>query len=164
MFNIYGGGTKFTQWMKNQKLLMNELPVGADVHFFNEPGEDEPVITEVYELTADDGSISKVCDVPNIMLTNTYKIKVHVDAVVYGPLGNAYNVIGNREKYFEVVAAEKPADYVYEETPTKGCGCDSMSGDVSDEQIETAVNKYFIENPIAVVPDGGVAIYAEFVD
>lgn len=158
MFNIYGGHTKFTQWVQGYKLLMNELPIGADVQFFQDPNEDDPIITEVYEFVAEDGSRTKVCDVPNILTTDTRRIKVYVDATVYGAFGAAFRVIGNRERYFEVEAAEKPADYVYEETETKGCGCDGA--DVSDEQIEAAVEKYIEENPSIL----GSNIYAEFID
>lgn len=139
MFNIYGGYTKFTQWTQNQKLIMNELPVGADVQFFQDPNEDDPLITEVYQIVNESGSTIKVCDVPNVLLTNARKIKVHVDSKVYGAFGVAFNVIGNREKYYEVEAAEKPADYVYEETPTKGCGCEHSSADdvVTEDDIAT---------------------------
>ena len=156
MFAIYGGHTKFTQWTQGQKLIMNELPVGADVQFFQDPNEDDPMITEVYEFVDERGSTIKVCDVPNILLTSTLKIKACVDAKVYGAFGNAFNVVGNREKYFTVEAAEKPSDYVYEETPVKGCGCDhhhssggSSEGGVTedniatDEEVDDALNDIF---------------------
>jgi len=153
MFNIYGGGTKFTQWAQNQKLIMKELPVGADVQFFQDPNEDDPLITEVYELVEESGSTIKVCDVPNVLLTSPKKIKVYVDSKVYGAFGVAFNVIGNREKYYEVEAAAKPSDYVYEETPLKGCGCDCDSDGITDEQIKAAVDKYLSENGV----DGSVS-------
>ena len=151
MFAIYGGHTKFTQWTQNQKLIMNELPVGADVQFFQDPNEDDPLITEVYEFVNESGSTIKVCDVPNVLLTSTRKIKVYVEAKVYGPLGVAFNVIGNREKYYQVEAAEKPSDYVYEETPIKGCGCEHGSsegavteGDIAtDEEVNDVLNGIF---------------------
>lgn len=152
MFAIYGGHTEFTQWLQNQKLIMKELPVGADVQFYQDPTEDDPLITEVYEFVDESGSTIKVCDVPNIFLTNTLKIKACVDAKVYGAFGNAFNVVGNREKIFKVNAAEKPVDYVYEETPTKGCGCDhhdspgggSVSEEIAtDEEVENALNDIF---------------------
>lgn len=142
MFAIYGGQAPLIQWTQNHKLLMNELPVGADVQFFQDPKVDEPLITEVYEYVDESGSTNKVCDVPNILLQSTLKIKVCVDAKVYGAFGVPFNVIGNREKYFEVKPAEKPSDYVYEETPTKGCGythdCDGPTeGALTEEDIAT---------------------------
>lgn len=35
MFKIYGGATKFIQLTKDQKLIMSELPIWADVLFYN---------------------------------------------------------------------------------------------------------------------------------
>lgn len=37
MFKIYGGATKFKQWTQDNKLIMDELPIGADVMFYNDP-------------------------------------------------------------------------------------------------------------------------------
>lgn len=41
MFEIYGGKTELTQWTKNQKLIMDRLPIGAEVLFYNDPNEDK---------------------------------------------------------------------------------------------------------------------------
>ena len=121
MFKIYGGDTKFTQWTKNQKLIMSRLPLGAEVLFYNDPKEDEPLVTEVYEYTDENGISFHVCDVPNIFLTDTKRIKVRIPSKVVGLYGIVHSYVGQREHYFEVEPAEKPADYVYEETPTEGC-------------------------------------------
>ena len=121
MFKIYGGGTKFKQWTKNQKLIMSRLPIGAEVLFYNDPKEDEPLVTEVYEYTDENGISFHVCDVPNIFLTDTKRIKVRIPSKVVGLYGIVHSYVGQREHYFEVEPAEKPADYVYEETPTEGC-------------------------------------------
>lgn len=164
MFEIYGGATSFTQWSTDQKLIMEKLSAGADVHFFNDPVEDDPIITETYEYIDESGNKFMVCDVPNILLTKTAKIKVYVPNPVTGAFGTVYKITGPCEKCFEVEAAEKPPEYVYEETPTKGCGCESSGGEVSDEQIQAAVDKYMEDNAIATVPDGGYTIYAEFID
>ena len=164
MFEIYGGATSFKQWSKDQKLIMEKLSVGADVHFFNDPVEDDPLITETYELQDESGNKFMVCDVPNILLTTTSKIKVYVPNPVTGSYGTVYKITGPCEKYFEVEAAEKPDGYVYEETPTKGCGCEHTEGSISDEQIRVVVNQYMKDNAIASPPDGGYAIYAEFID
>ena len=121
MFKIYGGDTKFTQWTKNQKLIMSRLPLGAEVLFYNDPKEDEPLVTEVYEYTDENGISFHVCDVPNIFLTDTKRIKVRIPSKVVGLYGIVHSYVGQLEHYFEVEPAEKPADYVYEETPTEGC-------------------------------------------
>ena len=122
MFKIYGGGTKFKQWTKDQKLIMSRLPLGAEVLFYNDPKEDEPLVTEVYEYTDENGISFHVCDVPNIFLTDTKRIKVRIPSKVVGLYGIVHSYVGQLERYFEVEPAEKPADYVYEETPTEGCG------------------------------------------
>jgi hypothetical protein len=118
MFKIYGGATKFTQWTKDQKLIMSELPIGADVLFYNDPNEDEPTITEVYEIHDEEGNAIRVCDVPNIFLTETKRIKVRIPKRVRGLYGTMHSIAGQNEKYFEVEPAEKPSDYVYEKTVT----------------------------------------------
>ena len=150
MFKIYGDHTKFNQWMMNQKLIVDdEIPVGADIHFYNNPGEDDPLMTAVYEMN-DNGKKVLVCDVPNILLTTTSKIKVCVPSKVRSLYGKVHSILGQREKYFEVVAAEKPSDYVYEETELES----GSSLIVSDDKIEDAVKKYLDENG---TPSGGIS-------
>ena len=141
MFRIYGGDAMFKQWTKNQKLIMSRLPIGAEVLFYNDPKEDEPLVTEVYEYKDENGTIFNVCDVPNIFLTETNKIKVRIPPRVVGLYGVVHSYIGPREKYFEVESSEKPDDYIYEETPTEGCHC-SGSGGMTEEQIKYIVKKY----------------------
>ena len=140
MFDIYGGHKKFKQWTKDQKLVMEALPLGAEVHFYNNPTVDDPLITEVYEFVGDDGVAIHVCDVPNIFLTETRKIKVRIPTRVRGLYGIVHSITGPHEKYFEVEAAEKPEDYVYDETETEG------SVEVSDEQVEKVIIKYLKED------------------
>lgn len=118
MFKIYGGATKFKQWTQDNKLIMDELPIGADVMFYNDPNEDDPLITEVYEIRDEEDNVFRVCDVPNILLTETKKIKVRIPKVVKGLYGNLYKAAGRNEMIFEVEPAEKPSDYVYEKTMT----------------------------------------------
>lgn len=118
MFKIYGGANKFKQWTKDNKLIMDELPIGADVMFYNDPNEDDPLITEVYEIRDEEDNVFRVCDVPNILLTETKRIKVRIPKVVKGLYGNLYKAAGRNEMIFEVEPAEKPSDYVYEKTVT----------------------------------------------
>ncbi len=142
MFKIYGGHEKFTQWTKDQKLIMSQLPVGAEVLFYNDPSTDDPLITEVYEMEDDNGKTIKVCNVPNIFLTETKTIKVRIPNLIIGRYGIHHKYIGIQTKYFEVEAAEKPSDYVYEETETEwpsgsGSNSGSTSGGVSEDNIAT---------------------------
>ena len=139
MFKIYGGDTKFKQWTKNQKLIMSRLPLGAEVLFYNDPKEDEPLVTEVYEYTDENGISFHVCDVPNIFLTDTKRIKVRIPSKVVGLYGIVHSYVGQLERYFEVEPAEKPADYVYEETPTEGCG--GHGGSASEDQIQADLSQ-----------------------
>lgn len=124
MFEIYGGYDKFTQWTKGQKLIMNELPVGAEILFYNDITVDEPLVTEVYEMVdsvVDDKEyIIKVCDVPNALLTEAKTIRVTIPTVVMGLYGIRHKYNGLRTKYITVEAAEMPSDYVYEDTDTEG--------------------------------------------
>ena len=142
MFNIYGGHEKFTQWTKDQKLIMDRLPVGAEVLFYNNPNEDDPLATEVYEIQDDNGNKINVCDVPNILLTESKKIKVRIPEKVKSLYGVIHMIPGQREKYFDVESATKPDDYVYEETETENGG----SADVSEEQVVKIVNNYLSED------------------
>lgn len=148
MFNIYGGHEKFTQWTKDQKLIMSQLPVGAEVLFYNDPTVDDPLITEVYEMEDETGKTIKVCNVPNIFLTETKTIKVRIPNLIIGRYGIHHKYIGIQTKYFEVEAADKPSDYVYEETETEGSsnsgstpgttpGITPDSGGISNENIAT---------------------------
>lgn len=121
MFEIYGGKTAFKQWDKNQKLIMGSLPVGAEVHFYNDPFEDDPLMTEIYEMQDENGKMIRVCNVPNIFLKTDSKIKACVPERVRGRYGNLYSVVGSRERIYEVETAERPADYVYEETELSSC-------------------------------------------
>ena len=121
MFEIYGGKTAFKQWDKNQKLIMGRLPVGAEVHFYNDPFEDDPLMTEIYEMQDETGKTIRVCNVPNILLKTDSKIKACVPEKVRGQYGNLYSVVGPRERIYEVKTAVKPADYVYEETEFSSC-------------------------------------------
>lgn len=160
MFEIYGGLEKLTQWSKDQKLVMDRLPVGAEVLFYNDPTVDDPLITEVREIVDTDGNSTRVCDIPNILLTETKRIKVKIPATVFGLYGNAHKYVGQREKYFDVEPASKPDDYLYEETPTEG-----SSGAASDERIDAAIERYFNQNGISGgVPNGNIATDEEVDD
>lgn len=145
MFKIYGGHEKFTQWAKNQKLIMSKLPVGAEVLFYNDPTVDDPLVTEVHEIVDDCGNTVKVCDVPNIFLTESKTIKVRIPTIVVGLYGIVHKYVGQHEKYFEVEAADKPSDYVYEETETEGSSGGSIPEEdvAGDEEVDDILNNIF---------------------
>lgn len=159
MFKIYGGHEKFTQWTKNNKLIMSKLPVGAEVLFYNDPKEDEPRVAEVYEFQEENGTKINVVDVPNNLLTETNKIKVRVPEKVKSLYGVIYMVAGQREKYFEVEAASKPDDYIYDNEEEDGCGC---SGEVSEEQVVNIVNNYFSEDYEYVPNSEVIALLSDY--
>ena len=115
MFEIYGGAASFKQWDKNQKLIVEKLRVGSEVNFYNDPYDDDPISTAVYEIQNGDKTYI-VCDVPNILLTEATEFKACVPNTIRGPYGNYHRITGSRERYFKVEPAEKPEDYVYEET------------------------------------------------
>lgn len=139
MFEIYGGHEKFTQWTKDQKLIMDRLPLGAEILFYNDPTVDDPLITEVHDMVDENGKTIKVCNVPNILLTESKKIKVRIPDLIVGRYGVHHKYVGIKERYFEVKAAEKPADYVYEETELNNglAGNGSTSGGISDGDVAT---------------------------
>ena len=115
MFEIYGGQKTLKQWSKNQKLIVNELPLGAEVQFFNKVDEEHPLQTPVYDITVDEVVI-RVCDIPNILLQEANTIKVMVPDRIKGLYGKMHTIAIAREKYIPVEPAERPEDYVYEET------------------------------------------------
>lgn len=136
MFKIYGGQEKFTQWTKNQKLIMSKLPLGAEILFYNDPTVDDPLITEVYDMVDETGETINVCDVPNILLTEAKKIRVRIPNLIVARYGIHHKYAGPHVKTFEVEAAEKPSDYVYEETETEG-SCNHSDESVSEDNIAT---------------------------
>lgn len=114
LFEIYAkeGERQYTylkKWMRDKCLVADELEVGTKVYFSSRfVSEYEPLITEVY--VNEDGV--KVCNVPNILLTEEENIRVTAYSI------DEYGVKTEHSKVIEVNDAVKPKDYVYEETPT----------------------------------------------
>lgn len=104
MFEIYGGTTELTQWTKNQKLIMDRLPIGAEVLFYNDPNEDNPLITKVYEFEDETGNKVNVCDIPNVFLTQTNRIKVRIPKRVVGTYGIVHLIAAVQKLSAEVEA------------------------------------------------------------
>lgn len=147
MFEIYGGQKTLQQWRKNEKLVVNELPLGAEVHFYNDVTEEHSLQTPVYDMTEDSGKTIRVCDIPNVMLTKSSKIKVWVPEKIQGLYGKMHTLSIPRTRYIVVEPAEKPADFVYEETKLD-TETHNSSGDVevSEEDVKNAVDSYINDN------------------
>lgn len=138
MFEILNGRGSFWQWDLNQKLVVQDLQNGAEVHFSN-GNSDYALVTLVKTV---DGK--KVCDVPNVVLQKAGYVNVF-----------AY-VIDGEEKYTEykaailVLARSKPEDYIYTETETL-CykNLSEKIGDVSRLETDAKENLVDAVNEIA---------------
>ena len=99
MFKIYDGRTEFFQWDLDEKLIVEDSTV-TQVHFSNKT-DTLALVCEVYDFEG-----LRVANVPNILLQNSWDMKVY-----------AYkdNHTVTKER-FKVRARTKPADYVYTET------------------------------------------------
>ena len=103
MFVIFDGRECFYQWDQNQRLIVLDKTI-TEVHFCNRT-DDCALIVEVKEV---DGV--RVADVPNILLTDNFPIKV------YGYCGDCFT---KTDATFKVVKRSKPSDYIYTETEVK---------------------------------------------
>ena len=122
MFKLLDKRPYFWQWDSNQRLTMNGLSEGCEVHFKND-ATDEPLTTLV---RIEDGI--PVCDVPNILLTSSDSIKVYI---------YVKDLLGNRTvrgKVLTVKGREKPNDYVYTETEVQSI--EKLIDDAIKEAIE----------------------------
>lgn len=132
MFEILNGRSSFWQWDINQKLVVQDLPNGAEVHFSN-CNSDYALVTLVKTV---DGK--NVCDVPNVVLQKAGYVNVF-----------AY-VIEGEEKHTEykasilILARSKPEDYIYTETETL-CykNLSEKIGDIS--QLETGAKENLVD-------------------
>lgn len=138
MFEILNGRGSFWQWDINQKLVVQDLPNCAEVHFSN-GNSDDALVTLVKTV---DGK--KVCDVPNVVLQKAGYVNVF-----------AY-VIDGEEKYTEykasilVIARSKPEDYIYTETEILSYkNLSEKIGDVSRLETDAKENIVDAVNEIA---------------
>ena len=144
MLTIYDGRKEFFQWDTGQKLCVAYPRRNCEVHF-ECPGNPTTLSVATYKV---DGQT--LVDVPDILLQKAGHIIVYMYVC-----GEESCTIGRTT--FEVVARQKPADYVYTETEIlkyseleKRIDQIEENG-VSDEQIEKAVNDYLDENPVGGV-------------
>ena len=102
MFSILDGREEFYQWDKDRKIIVADDSI-KEVHFCNKT-DDCSLVVETYK----DGELT-LANVPNILLTNYWKIRV------FGYTGDFTKF----EKCFKVNPRSKPADYIYTETEVK---------------------------------------------
>lgn len=139
MFSIYDGRQKFYQWDLDRKLIVDDNTIN-EVHFCNRTDECS-LVCEVYDL---DGK--RVVNVPNVLLQTDWRINVY---------GYDKNYTKHNE-VFEVVRRSKPADYIYTETEIKNYDelvervTQIEENGISDEAVESAIEKYLDENDIRV--------------
>ena len=144
MFEILNGRGSFWQWDINQKLIVQDLPNCAEVHFSN-GNSDSALVTLVKTV---DGK--NVCDVPNVVLQKAGYVNVF-----------AY-VIEGEEKHTEykasilILARSKPEDYIYTETETL-CykNLSEKIGDVSRLETDAKENLVDAVNEIAKKAESG---------
>lgn len=101
---ICDGRNAFVQWDVNIKITDKDLKVGDEIHFCNRTKECALVV-KAYQF--DD---KVVADVPNILLTKPFPIRVYRYVTADG---STYSIT---EQIFEVIARSKPDDYVYTQT------------------------------------------------
>lgn len=99
MFSIYDGRESFYQWDLNRKLIVRDKSI-KQVHFCNKT-DDCSLVVNTYQ----DGEVT-LADVPNILLTQDWRINVYG----YDDLYTKYSAC------FKVKSRTKPADYVYTES------------------------------------------------
>lgn len=112
MFVIENGRKAFYQWDINQRLIVENETI-LEVHFSN-----ATITTAIEEKVYTDNG-KRVVNVPNILLQSSFDLKVYgccADCVRY-------------DDVFQVVARNKPADYVYYE----------LSGKQQYEELENRI-------------------------
>lgn len=137
MFRILDGRTYFFQWDTEQKLEVMDYDI-TEVHFSNQVSEKALVC----EVKQQDGK--RVVDVPNILLQETWDIKVYACCDCYTRGATIY----------EVKAKEKPDDYVYTETEVKRFDDLEERLETVEDRVETVENKAAAtENKVETVED-----------
>lgn len=136
---ILDGRDRFYQWDLDRKLIVTDESID-EVHFCNRT-DDCSLVCEVYT----EGEL-RLVNVPNILLQKDWRINVYA-------FDGSYTKV---HEIFEVERRTKPADYIYTETEIKNY--DDLAARVqqieengiSDEAVESAVERYLDENDIKV--------------
>ena len=135
MFRLTDGRDYFYQWDLNRQVIVED-PSVTEVHFCNRT-DDCSLVVKVY---ADPLDSELKADVPNILLQDTYNIRVYAYCDCYTKV----------EEVFKVKPRTKPSDYVYTETEVLQYSTISKRMDSLEQNIEDEVNKYLENNPIIV--------------
>lgn len=153
MFKIENERLSFWQWDTNQRLIVEDASI-TEVHFCNRTG-DCSLVCEVYEENG-----KRLVDVPNILLQDNWTIRVYAYCANYTKI----------EEKFIVFTRSKPADYVYTETEIKNYEdlAERISqieeNGISDEAVNSAIERYLEENGIEVDVDLTGYATEEYVD
>lgn len=148
MFKIADGRECFYQWDLDRQVIVEDSSV-VEVHFCNRTDECSLVVEVV------DG----LANVPNILLQNSYDIRV------FGYDGKATRF----DKKFKVCARTRPSDYAYTETEIKSYEyLENKINEIeekgwSDEIVERSVTEYMYQNPLAIYDDGEGNVFIETV-
>lgn len=137
MFRILDGRSFFYQWDKDQQLEVMDYDI-TEVHFSTQVSEKALVC----EVKQQDGK--RVVDVPNILLQDTWDIKVYACCDCYTRGATIY----------EVKPKEKPEDYIYTETEVKTYDDlekrieEIENKSLTQDNLNEAISTYFEENQI----------------
>lgn len=140
---ILDGRDRFYQWDLDRKLIVTDESID-EVHFCNRT-DDCSLVCEVYQ----EGEL-RLVDVPNILLQKDWRINVYAFDGSYTKVHEVY----------EVERRTKPADYIYTETEIKNYDdlaarvAQIEENGISDEAVESAVERYLDEHDIKVDLDG----------
>ena len=146
MFRIADGRETFYQWDLDRQIIVDDETI-TEVHFCNRTDDCSLVVeVESLEIFADFKPISvlRTAKVPNVLLQSSFDIRV------FGYDGKATL----HDEVFKVKARTKPSDYVYTEVEISryedlNKRIDKIEEEgISQEAIDTSVNKYLEENPI----------------
>lgn len=133
MFTLVDGRNELYQWDLNRQIAVNDADV-TEVHFCNRT-DDCSLVVEVK---------NGVADIPNILLQETWDIRVYAYCTEYTKI----------EERFKVKARTKPSDYIYTETEVKTI--EAIEQRINDleasfhDNIDEAVREYIEENPIEI--------------
>ena len=141
MLTLNDGRSELWQWDTNRKLTVDTEC--SQVHFSN----------KVFGRSIDVDVVDGIAVIPDILL------QTDKDLNAWAFVGTAENGYTKISKIFKVNKRNKPADYVF--TPTEQTTLGEIldriedlenrpSGDVSEEDIQNAVNDYLDKNPISV--------------
>lgn len=133
IFSIEDGRENFYQWDSNRRLIIHDENI-TEVHFCNKT-DDCSLVSEVYPENG-----TRYANVPNVLLTMDWSIKVYAFDKYYTKHSETYKVIPRT----------KPADYAYEETEvmnwhTLEDKVDKLISDVGQAEVSRISNEEYRE-------------------